>query len=607
VLGREFEEAVLAEVAGEEDSVTLDAVHELIERRVLEPAAGTSLLRFVHDKLREGSYDRIVPQRRVALHARAAGAIERRHDGSPEISLHYNELANHWENAGDHERATDYYEKAAILSLRTGASRHAADFVQRIFALAPGTDRVRTAFRHRLLSAALFGLGDVAGSGREAAEGLRSVDLALPGTRAGWIRRFAASLTEQIVHLAAPRRLYRWPRAEWERLAEGAHAAQRLAESGFYANDALSMITCGLISVNLAERCGSIPNVARVYAMLGLIAGACGTHKTARRYFDEADSRAREAGDVAGQAFAHAAAAAYSVSIANWEAADHSSRESIRLSGITGDPQDMEMAVTLVGHVQFYTGRISDSRETYERVRDTARKRANLQHMSWGHMGVARSLIYEGRFDEALAEAKSALAAAQSDHMIRVISAAHAATALLHLNQYDAAREYADQAYTLVSESLPTLFEMARGYSAPCDVYLALWARAQRDGESSQELESQVFRLCRGLATLARRFPILRPTHARLMALAWAQRGSVRKAQRGLQRAAREASSLRMPVDAALAFLELSQLQSLARPDRRAYARRARQLLKNVGCQLYAERADDLFAARTTARRVAAL
>jgi serine/threonine protein kinase/tetratricopeptide (TPR) repeat protein len=587
VLGREFDEQALVEILGEGDEA-MTALQELIERRVLEQGDSSTRLRFAHDKLRETAYEAIPADRRRTLHAAAASAIEAAYNDSRELPLHYNELANHWENAGDRVRAIDYYEKAALFTLRTGAARNAADFLSRLLDLDDRADPVRTALWYRLLSAAQFGLGDVNASARYAAQGLERVGVNLPSTRAGWIRAFSANLIEQLLHLTLPRRLFRARRSAWGRYAEAAHTAQRLAESGFYAVDALSMITCSLVSVNLAERCGSVPNVARVYAMLGLIAGACGTPKIAARYFDQAKARASESQDIAGQAFALASSAVYRTSTAEWVAAERATRESIRYSELTGDPQDMEIAITILGHIQFYTGAIAEAKATYIRVRETARKRSNLQHMAWGHMGVARSAIFEGSLDEAVEEADNARRAGRNDHMVDVISTAHAAMALLLKGDLTAACDRADRAYALVSESMPTIFEMARGYIAPCEVYLQLLRHAREDRlQTAHVYQSKVEKFCGELRSLTRRFPMLRPTYKRLAGIAAMRRGNEKEAKRSLHNALDAAVRLRMPVEEALAHLELSKLTSEEMQVSKSHSMQASHLFIKTGAVAY--------------------
>jgi tetratricopeptide (TPR) repeat protein len=571
----------------------MDAIRELLDRRVLEATDAAAMLRFAHDKLRDAAHDSMDAERRGALHAAAARAIEQNCGGEAELQLHYDELASHWEEAHQIDKAVDYYEKAALLALRTGASRRAAELLQHVIDVHGSSDRVRVSYWHRLLSAAQFGLGDLHASSKFAAEAMHLLGVRLPSTRAGWIRAFSANLLEQMAHLVLPWRLFRASRSQWPRLTEAAHSAQRLAESGFYAVDALSMMTCGLIAVNLAERCGAMPNVARVYAMLGLISGACGTPRIARRYFAQAVKSASAADDVAGEAFGRYCSATYYVSTAEWELAEHAVEESIRLSDMTGDPQDMEIALTLRGHIQFYTGAIAEAKATYTRIRETARARSNFQHMGWGHIGVARSLILEGHLDDAIAESESARRVAGNDHMIEVISTSHEAMAQLYKGDLDRARELADKACGLVSESMPTIFEMARAYSVSCEVFLALWNRdAAEQVPTAHRLEERVFRLCGSLRTLARRFPIIAPAHARLRGVAWLQRGKESRARRWLSRALISAKRLQLPIETALAHIELSRLPSLDHGIRRSHEKRARAILESKGSPVYIERID---------------
>jgi serine/threonine protein kinase/tetratricopeptide (TPR) repeat protein len=107
VLGREFDVDLLLETSHLDEAAGLEAMETLRVRQILEDAA-RGRLRFVHDKLREVSYEQIPGERHPQLHQGAAEAIERRYSQARDFALFYPDLAHHWSKARVHEQASRY-------------------------------------------------------------------------------------------------------------------------------------------------------------------------------------------------------------------------------------------------------------------------------------------------------------------------------------------------------------------------------------------------------------------------------------------------------------------------------------------------------------------
>jgi hypothetical protein len=107
ILGTETSVDVLADVAGADEQVLLDAIEAgLITGLVTEPAGGR--IRFAHALVRDTLYHSLSRLRRSRLHARAAEAIERHSPG--EVTA----LAYHFAEAGtDPAKAARYLHLAA--------------------------------------------------------------------------------------------------------------------------------------------------------------------------------------------------------------------------------------------------------------------------------------------------------------------------------------------------------------------------------------------------------------------------------------------------------------------------------------------------------------
>ncbi|HTU22469.1 MAG TPA: protein kinase [Gemmataceae bacterium] len=126
VFGREIE-ADLLEGAGLLDAELMTALQELLAAQILEEHP-SGVFRFLHDKLREAVYARLLPDRRRQLHQLAASAVETCFAGQDDFDRHYPTLAHHWhQSIGDAAaepdrvaRALDYLEKSAEQATQSG-------------------------------------------------------------------------------------------------------------------------------------------------------------------------------------------------------------------------------------------------------------------------------------------------------------------------------------------------------------------------------------------------------------------------------------------------------------------------------------------------------
>ncbi|HEV3192359.1 MAG TPA: AAA family ATPase, partial [Polyangiaceae bacterium] len=112
VLGREADVDVVREVASLSDEAAVGAVDELLRRQVLQQTE-EGRVRFVHDKLREVAYAHAPAERVVALHARAASALESRWKDRPEANQHWATLGHHFAAAKRAKPAATYLKLAA--------------------------------------------------------------------------------------------------------------------------------------------------------------------------------------------------------------------------------------------------------------------------------------------------------------------------------------------------------------------------------------------------------------------------------------------------------------------------------------------------------------
>ncbi|WP_437499230.1 serine/threonine-protein kinase [Sorangium sp. So ce1099] len=160
VLGREFDSHLLTGTGQLADLALLEGLETLRVRQVLEePTPGR--LRFVHDKIRESAYGRIVVERRRGLHRDAALVIEARSADQPDA---WPDLGYHFAEALVHDKAALYVGRAAVRAREAYANEEAIRLYrmgisEREAAGAPGASGGELAMP--AVDQLLEGLGDV--------------------------------------------------------------------------------------------------------------------------------------------------------------------------------------------------------------------------------------------------------------------------------------------------------------------------------------------------------------------------------------------------------------------------------------------------------------
>ena len=109
VIGREFDFALLSGSAGLEETEAAAALEELVTRRVVD-SVGEHFY-FTHDRLREVAYERLLRERRRALHARVASVME---------ALYADRLREHLERLAHHAVRGELGARAVVFLRRAG-------------------------------------------------------------------------------------------------------------------------------------------------------------------------------------------------------------------------------------------------------------------------------------------------------------------------------------------------------------------------------------------------------------------------------------------------------------------------------------------------------
>ena len=144
VIGRDAGFRLIRDVAGLTEPEVAEAAEQLVARGVLH-AVGDHL-DFVHDRVREVAYGRLLPSHRIALHEAAGRALEELHAGH--LDQVADRLAFHYSNTGQAEKAVAYLVRLADKTARAYAHAEATAALRDALALLPrvsaGRERDRT-------------------------------------------------------------------------------------------------------------------------------------------------------------------------------------------------------------------------------------------------------------------------------------------------------------------------------------------------------------------------------------------------------------------------------------------------------------------------------
>jgi len=128
LVGNDFTLDALRSVTGVEENRLLEIVERIIEKRLLKCRVvhGEDTCSFTDILIRDLLYESVGPLRRKKLHAVVAFALEKAY--AKNIDEHLGELAAHFLESGDKQRALDYFLKAGEKAEKVYANNEAASY-----------------------------------------------------------------------------------------------------------------------------------------------------------------------------------------------------------------------------------------------------------------------------------------------------------------------------------------------------------------------------------------------------------------------------------------------------------------------------------------------
>ena len=585
VLGRECGVRMLAAVVGGEECELAAALGEMVERQVVERTAEDGL-RFLHDKTREAAYARVEGVRRRELHLGAANVIEATYLASPELPVHFAEIAYHLQRGGDAARAVDYFEKAGEHALRFSAG---ADAVQHLTealvteaTLPARVSAARRARWQRQVGEALQGIGRIKESVAPLTQAASLLGKSIPSGNAQLGFRLLPQIALQTLHRLMPSRFIERGGPDAQILLETGRVFDGLQRAYYFSGQGPQLMFANLNGLNLLEQVVPTPELAITYATTAATAGLAAGQGLARAYFGLALATLERAADRGAESYVRKLLGLNFTWLGMATEAAEQLDRAIALAEETGYFRQLDECIAIRASLDITAGRHVRAGPWLSRLEQSAKRREDKQMLSWAHMQRTQCAILRGDYGEALRSLDQTAALLPTLEVPEELwFLALRADVALRSGDSSGAWDGSARAGRILDAGTPILSQGLDTYARLAQVQLALW-NSDPVSPRSRLFAKGARRVCRLLSGASRLFRVGLPmalfNRGTLCWLSGRRLKAIKLWARGLDLA----KAMNLPYDEA----RLSLAMARASPDESAsstrLADRARSLLAEL-------------------------
>jgi predicted ATPase len=484
VIGREFEYRTLSAIHPMHASnfdlgSDLDNLRrlDLILREKLEPYL-TYL--FKHAITQEVAYNLLLFAHRRQLHTAIARYYEA--SQSEDLGLRYPLLAYHCGRAGVDSKTLEYSEKSGEEALRNGAFKEAINYFSQTLEVLDSLEGgggesnsssffTRRAHYEMQLGHSYYGLGNWGECQNHHERGLAIMNRAPPRSDTHLLASIMKQTLVQILHRLWPAVLTSKQMNSKDNnydndFLEISLAYDNLFEIAMWENKPKSALNAIVTQLNLAEKAGSAPELAKAYTAATVVCGAIPIHRFARMYGSLARRTAEKVSQFSALAAVYAGLGVYETGIAEWEQTRSDLERSVRVAEKASDWNRYEESVTCLASYLYLEAKFYEAIEQWTRLLSHARQRGNLSHQSWSLCGLGQNKLRIGETNEAIRSLGEALEIMDEKRVERAgVQQAHGvlSMACIRAKNYEKARLEAETILGLIKGSRPTLFTQFEG------------------------------------------------------------------------------------------------------------------------------------------------
>jgi class 3 adenylate cyclase len=462
VVGQRFERSAVAHMPPVDalGARLDDVLAELVERDFLRrDATIPDAYAFRHASTRDAAFEQLLYAQRRQLHGALATFLERDPNGDPAV------LAHHWREADIPEPAARHSGAAGLRALRGG--RFEAAIHHLAYALDHDVEAIRADRPGHL---AAIGEAQTATGTHMAARdhlerALTLVQAPVPRTSLGMVTRITWEL---IVQVGRRLRGNVQAAAAADRYSLAAQVYEQLGFVYYAACETIPGIHAALRMLNLAERAGPRPVLARAYAASALTASVLPWRGGVARYQRMADALAIQLGDPSTSAYVGWIRATCAVGEGRWEDARRAAAEASEHCDDSGNDRVRVGILESLGLAAFFERDASETTRLAEAQFTLARQHRNRLWEIWALNGFGEAALLRQDQTEALRSATSALRLLERerDRSEEVRALGIGAWALDALSRRNEALDWAARALELIQTTELTTFATYSGYAA---------------------------------------------------------------------------------------------------------------------------------------------
>ncbi len=536
---------------------------------------------FKHVVTQEVAYSLLLYAQRRQLHRAIAEWYEQAQaDDLPTV---YPLLAYHWGRAEEPAKTLAYLELAGEQALRAGAYQEAVNLLteawSRSKAVQPAPDVLRQARWHRQLADACEGLGRLPESRQHAERAVALLGRPVPATPLRSLSDLAGQALRHASGRIWPGRLPGGARTGRGGALEAARAYERLAILNYFASARVPGVAAVLHQVNLAERVGPSPELARAYGTMSVAAGVVQLRSLAGRYAQRAREIAREADDLPALAWVLDTTGAFDISVGHWRAAREAFTGGLRIAQHLGDQRRWNELAIIQAQVLYHQGEFSRLAEWSAEMSAMASHADDPHRKAHVLLVEAWFLLPQGQADAAVPRLQEAteLLAGRGSRSDEILADGVLALAYLRRHDEERARLTAQRAARLIAQAQPTAVHIFEGYAGVAEVYLNLW-------EAGDPAAARPARqACAALRQYARAIPIAQPRAWLWQGLRAHLSGHHRRALKAWDKSLAAAERLAMPCEQGRAHYQIGRHLPAAHPSRLAHLTRAGEIFADIG------------------------
>ncbi|MGH2606295.1 MAG: hypothetical protein ACRDG5_06855, partial [Anaerolineales bacterium] len=412
-------------------------------------------------------------------------------------------------------------------------------------------DRLARAHLERLLGEAYYGLGDIPQSRDHLAHAVALLGWAIPRGNRRIVLALAAELVRQLTHRLFPGRRVPASSPVGQARQAAASAYKLLVEIHIAAQEQAPALLASLRALNLAERLGPSPDLARSYGDMSAVCPLLGLRWLGEMYRRMAEETANSLGEDVVTAYVLLATSIFMVGEGRWAESEKSLDRAIELYRRLGDWNRLGLALGVRTHVHVFKAEFQSFARLHRELEQLALRSGSFVHLTWSRDGQAEALLRQGtrevlgavisRLEDSLSEMRGKGFEAEETVVHGLLCQAY-----LRLGRLADGERSASAGARLISKSPPTFYSFLEGVAGPYQSYLAVWeasgTAAPRASETRRIREART-----QLRRFSRSFPLARPRLAILEGLqAWLS-GDRLGAQRKWRGALALARKLQMP------------------------------------------------------------